>query len=343
MAQSPARWCWPTISALMRLLRAAGIARIGLVTGDRTAVATAVGNALGVDDVHAAVPPEGKVAVVAAARGSGPIVMVGDGINDAPALAAADVGIAMGARGAAASAQAADIVLLVDRIDRLVEAFAIARHTRAIAASTAAIGIGLSLAAMVAAALGYLPPVAGALLQEAIDVAVVLNALRALGSGRGERCRAGLAAAEATRLRREHHDLVPVIDRIREVADRLPELPPPAARRELGSIDSMLREKVVPHEVRDDAALYPRVGRLIGGDDPMGAMSRGHREILGLARKLEQEVARFPAEGPDPAMVREMQRLLYGLEAVLRLHFAQEDEIYHALADGRAEAGASGR
>jgi heavy metal translocating P-type ATPase len=324
----------------IRMLRAAGIERIGLVTGDRPAVATAVGNALGVDDVHAAVPPEGKVAVVAAARGSGPIVMVGDGINDAPALSAADVGIAMGARGAAASAQAADIVLLVDRIDRLVEAFAIARRTRAIAASTAAIGIALSLAAMGVAALGYLPPVMGALLQEAIDVAAVLNALRALASGRGERRGAGLAAAEATRLRHEHRDLVPVIDKIREVADRLPELPPRAALRELGRIDSMLREKVVPHEVSDDAALYPRVGRLIGGDDPMGAMSRGHREIFGLARKLGQDIAGLPAEGPDPAMVREMQRLLYGLEAVLRLHFAQEDEIYHALADGRAEAGA---
>ena len=109
------------------------------------------------------------------------------------------------------------------------------------------------------------------------------------------------------------------------------------------STSVVLREKVVPHEVSDDAGLYPRVGRLIGGDDPMGAMSRGHREILGLARKLEQDIAGFPAEGPDPATVREMQRLLYGLEAVLRLHFAQEDEIYHALADGRAEAGASGR
>ena len=136
---------------------------------------------LGFDAVRADLAPEEKVAVVLDERRHGPVMMIGDGVNDAPALAAADVGVAMGARGAAASAEAADVVLLVDRLDRILPGLAIARRSRGIALESVVVGLGLSILGMLAAAVGWITPVQGALLQEAIDVAVILNALRALG------------------------------------------------------------------------------------------------------------------------------------------------------------------
>jgi heavy metal translocating P-type ATPase len=165
---------------MLTALRREGVARILLATGDRAEVAQRVTEGLGLDGIRAGLTPDEKVLLVLTEHKNGPVMMVGDGVNDAPALAAADVGVAMGARGAAASAEAADVVLLVDRVDRIAPGIGIARRSRRIALESVVAGIGLSVAGMIAAAFGYLTPVQGALIQEAIDVAVILNALRAL-------------------------------------------------------------------------------------------------------------------------------------------------------------------
>ena len=170
-------------AATLGRIRELGIERLVMVTGDHHSVAERVGRELGVDQVLAECTPVQKVAAVKAESARGAAVMVGDGVNDAPALAAATVGVAMGARGATASSEAADAVLMLDRLDRLVDALAISRRARSIALQSVLAGMGLSLAAMLVAAFGYLPPLAGALFQEAIDVAVILNALRALSPG----------------------------------------------------------------------------------------------------------------------------------------------------------------
>ncbi|MGO4525203.1 heavy metal translocating P-type ATPase [Microvirga sp. 2MCAF35] len=164
-------------------LRRLGISRIVLASGDRRDVAEAVTVGLHLDEVHSNLKPDRKIAIVQAEKQYGPVMMIGDGVNDAPALAAADLGVAMGARGAAASAEAADVVLLVDRLDRIPMAIEAARWSRRIALQSVYAGIGLSGAGMIVAALGYLTPVQGALIQEVIDVAVILNALRALWGG----------------------------------------------------------------------------------------------------------------------------------------------------------------
>jgi P-type E1-E2 ATPase len=166
--------------ALLQNLRNLGLERIVLATGDRREVAAAITAGLSFNAVRSELTPDQKVMVVLSERKNGPVMMVGDGVNDAPALAAADVGLAMGARGAAASSEVADVVLLVDQLDRVVPAIEIARRSRFIALQSVYVGIGLSVAGMLAAALGYITPVQGALLQEVIDVAVILNALRAL-------------------------------------------------------------------------------------------------------------------------------------------------------------------
>lgn len=173
----------PDAARLVDALHAAGVRSVAMVTGDRPEVAEAVAAQAGLDRVYAEQSPEQKLEVVRAARARpelSPVVMVGDGVNDAPALALADVGIALAGESRTVSSDAADAVITVDRIDRVAEAVRIGRRTMAIARQSVVAGMALSIAAMVVAAFGYLPPVAGALLQEAIDVSVILNALRAL-------------------------------------------------------------------------------------------------------------------------------------------------------------------
>lgn len=168
--------------AVLGALRELGVTRLILATGDEPVRAEAIAAGLGFDAVLSNMTPQDKAAAVAAEHPNGPVMMIGDGVNDAPALAAADIGVAMGGGASAggASSEAAGIVILVDRLDRLIDAMRIARRSRAIALQSVVAGIGLSTLGMIAAAFGLLAPVEGALLQEAIDVAVILNALRAL-------------------------------------------------------------------------------------------------------------------------------------------------------------------
>jgi heavy metal translocating P-type ATPase len=161
-------------------MRDLGIDRIVMASGDRSDIALDLGARIGVDEALGDLTPPAKLALVRREGARGPVLVVGDGVNDAPALAEASVGVAMGARGAAASSEAAGVVILVDRLAPLVQGIRIAQATRRIALQSVFAGLGLSILGMAAAALGYLSPVQGALLQEGIDVAVILNALRAL-------------------------------------------------------------------------------------------------------------------------------------------------------------------
>lgn len=323
----------PESARALRLLRKAGIERIAMLTGDSHEVAEPIGEILGVDEVLAEQTPAGKLEAIKRSLTHGPTIMVGDGVNDAPALAVADVGVAMGARGSAAPSEAAGIVILLDRLDRVAEALYFARRTRAIAVQSVLAGMGLSIIGMIVAAFGYLPPIAGAIFQEAIDVAVIVNALRVLRippllGGRG-----ALQVTVSNRLKAEHAELAPLIDRIRASADHLSMAAASEIRTDLIELDALLRERLLPHERQDEVEVYPAVAHMIGGEDPMAAMSRVHREIIRLSTLFNRMINDLPPEGPDARSVREFQRVLYGLDAILRLHFAQEEETYHNLAD----------
>ncbi|MFI6494412.1 heavy metal translocating P-type ATPase [Streptomyces sp. NPDC050564] len=318
----------------LRRLRAAGIERLVMLTGDRPEPAREVAAVLGLDDVRAELAPADKVAAVRAERARAVTVMVGDGVNDAPALAAADVGVAMGARGSTASSEAADIVLTTDRVDRLADAVGIAVRSRRIAVQSALGGMVMSLAAMVAAAFGLLPPAVGALLQEGIDVVVILNALRALRVDHAT----ALPLEPATealihRFAAEHDDLQDVLEAVRDAADRLSDSPGPKALASVGEAHRLLTERLLPHEYAEEHQLYPALAPALGGPESTATMSRAHAEIERLARRIAMHLTLADAAGgPAPEQLDDLRACLYGLHTVLRLHFTQEEENYFSLA-----------
>jgi soluble P-type ATPase len=320
----------------LRRLRAAGIERILMLTGDRAEPAREVAAVLGLDAVRAEQTPSDKVAAVTAERERATTVMVGDGINDAPALAAADIGVAMGAHGSTASSEAADVVLTTDRVDRLADTVIIAGRARRIAVQSAVGGMALSLAAMAVAAAGLLPPAPGALLQEAIDVTVILAALRALRPGRAARPPVQPATEELIhRFAAEHDDLRDVLEAVRDAADRVSEAPGPDALAAVRRAHRLLTERLLPHEYAEEHQLYPALASSLGSPEVTATMSRAHTEIARLSRRVATHVALADREGGlRPDQLEDLRACLYGLHTVLRLHFTQEEENYFSLASG---------
>jgi soluble P-type ATPase len=318
----------------IRALRRTGVDKIVMATGDHVLVARSVGLAIGADDVLAEATPEEKVLVLEDLQRSGTTAMVGDGINDAPALAAADVGVAMGSRGATASSEAADVVIVVDRLQRLVDAIGIAQRTRRIAAESVVIGMGLSFAAMTGAAFGLLVPIVGALVQEGIDVIAILNALRALGGKTPTQAGPRLPAELSEELRVEHERLIPQLDILRQVADALDTGSHADGLRSLHEVEEFLIEEILPHEANDETVIYPRMSEILPGNDPLATMSRTHREIFHMVELFQRQVADLSASGLEPADVTDLRRTLYGLHAILRLHFDQEEELYASMEPG---------
>lgn len=329
----------PDAGRTIRSLRRGGISRVVMVTGDRSDVADKVGLVIGVDEVLAERTPAEKLDAVRLERRLAPTIMVGDGINDAPALALADVGVALGARGATASSQSADAVLTVDRIDRLGEVTTVARRTGRIAWQSVIAGMGLSLAAMAVAGVGLLPAVWGALLQEGIDVAVIVNALRALRQPGAGKPLSAADTALAHRFSDEHTSIRAAIDELRTTADALSLAPAGEAVARVTKVHKVLVDEVEPHEAAEQRELYPALNRLLGGTDPTATMTRAHAEISHQIRRLGQLLDDIGAGEPDEVDVADLRGLLYGLHAILRLHTAQEDESYLSLAEEPAPQG----
>jgi heavy metal translocating P-type ATPase len=314
----------------IRMLREAGVARIVMVTGDRAAAAQAIGAALDLDAVLADRVPSDKVDAVRSEQRLNPTIMVGDGINDAPALAAADVGIALGARGASASSEAADVVILADRLDRVGDAIMIAQRARRIALESIVVGMSLSVLAMLAAMAGWLAPVPAAIIQEVIDVIVILNALRALNPADGRVGRT-IPAAIGREMHHDHVALLRSLDRLRSIADELDEIAPENASALIVEANTVVQKQVVEHERDDEGSVYPRLAKVLRDGHGLSAMSRAHREILHLARLLGRVVKDLPLEKLDRYLVRDAQRIIEAIESLVRIHTAQEEDIYDAV------------
>ncbi|MDQ1292858.1 MAG: hypothetical protein QG608_739 [Actinomycetota bacterium] len=323
----------------VRRLRRAGFRRIVMLTGDRPGPAAQIAEHLGLDDAVAECTPEDKTNRVRAEAANAVTVMVGDGVNDAPALVAAQVGVAMGARGATASAQVADAVLTVDRLDRLADTVVIARRSRRIGVQSAVAGMGMSLVAMAVAAVGLLPPAAGAFLQEAIDVVVILNALRALTGDEGLQQVDSGTDALLRHFAADHEVLHGALDDLRAAADALATDPlSEGTRAVLLRAHRRLIEDILPHERAEEHGLYPALVGAVGYE-VTAAMSRAHLEIDRLATRLTHHLQGAPGAVLQLQQVPDLLAVLYGLHAILELHFSQEEENFFSLA-GRQQEGA---
>ncbi|WP_332839065.1 heavy metal translocating P-type ATPase [Nocardia bovistercoris] len=322
----------------MRRLRAAGLRRLILLTGDRIDNAVAVANMLGLTEVIADADPSDKIAAIRAERRDGVTVMVGDGVNDAPALAAADVGVALGSRGSTAAVQAADAVIVDDRIDRLADAVEIAQRARAIAVQSAVAGMALSLLAMIAAAFGLLPPAPGALVQEGIDVVVILNALRAMRIGASRR--GASIDPLIARFAREHERLHAARASVKTAAESLAHGPGPEVDTAVRRALELLTADVLPHEHAEETELYPALTDYLRDPEAMVTMSREHTEIQRLVDRIRRHLDSAPT-GVRADQIEDLRATLYGLDAILTLHFAQEDEALFTLARDRTGSRAS--
>ncbi len=327
-------------SAALRALRRAGVDRVVMVTGDRLEVAEPIGWSLGIDQVFADRTPAEKLDVVRAESSQRPGItaMVGDGVNDAPALAAADLGVAMGARGATASSEAADVVLIVDRLDRLAAGVVIAGRARTIARQSVLAGMSMSLLGMGVAAVGLLAPVGGAIVQEVIDVLAIGTALRALRRPPSLPRAGSVPESWSRQLAGGHGPLRLVLEDLRSVARTLDGADEATALASLREVSARIAEEVVPHEREDEARVYPGVAERLGGSDPLAPMSRTHQEIFHLASLLDRLVDDASVEGFGDEDRSEARRILYALDAILRLHFAQEEELLSSITlDGPQE------
>lgn len=314
----------PDAPRMIRTLRGAGIERVVLVTGDRADVADTVGRIVGADAIRSDCDPAEKLRVITHESGTAASIMVGDGVNDAPALAAAGVGVALAARGATASSEAADVVLTVDRIDALADAILIARRSLRIGRQAVFVGMGLSLIAMVAAAVGLLAPAPGAVLQEVIDVMAIGIALRAVLPGKAHSSSMTPADLATVReLKTEHDSLGALVEKIRAVADELTESQP-----DIGSARTLAKRldtELLPHERQEEKVLVPLVGRTLGDHEGSSDTSRTHAEIELYMSRLHRMIDGIDGPGTSADIV-DIRGLLYGLYAILKLHNTLEDE-----------------